>query len=145
MNTTTFEDIRHRPNVIHLKWRFGMLYGIVVGLSFSASTWGIDGYSLSQAHAFYPWLKFIIGAILCMIIGAIVGWLVARLEKGLFALLFYLGMSVVFSWLTIALPFQVGSANPVNGTCRVCNILSWQDHASACVLCDYADQRDNRR
>ncbi|NWG07909.1 MAG: hypothetical protein HXY35_14630 [Chloroflexi bacterium] len=101
------EDIRHRPDVLRMKWRIGTVYGMVVGLSFAAATWGIDGYRLSQAYAFHPWLKFIIGAVICMIAGGLAGWLVARLEKGILALPFYLAASVVFSWLTLALPFQI--------------------------------------
>jgi hypothetical protein len=101
------EDIHHRPDVIQMKRRFGIAYGMMVGLSFAASTWGIDGFLLSQAHAFYPWLKFILGALICMTVGGIAGWLVARLEKGILGLLIYLGISFVFSWLIVGLPFRI--------------------------------------
>ena len=101
------EDVLHRPDVIQGKRRIGMVYGMAVGLSFAASSWGIDGFQLSQAHAFYPWLKFIIGALICMIAGGLAGWLVARLEKGVLSLFIYLGLALVFSWLIVALPFQI--------------------------------------
>lgn len=107
LKSLTFEDFRQRPDVIRLKRQFGMAYGIMVGLSFAAATWGIDGFLLSQEHVLYPWLKFIIGAIICMSIGGIAGWLVARFEKGILALLIYFGVAFVFSWLTIGLPFQI--------------------------------------
>lgn len=107
MKNFVYEDLRQRSDVIRLKWRFGMLYGIIVGLSFATSTWGIDGYLLSQANAAYPWLKFIIGAIICMIAGGLTGWLVARLESGILAALIYLGVAFLFSWLTISLPFRI--------------------------------------
>ena len=101
------EDVYHRPEVIQSKWRVGILYGMMVGLSFAVASWGIDGLQLSQAHALYPWLKFIIGATICVITGGVAGWLVARLEKGILGLLVYLGLALVFSWLIVALPFQV--------------------------------------
>ena len=107
MKRIVFEDIAHRPDVIRLKRRFGMFYGMAAGLSFAAATWGVDGYLLAQANVLYPWLKFIIGASLGMIAGGLAGWLVARSEKALLGLLLYLGLGLVLSWLIVALPFQV--------------------------------------
>lgn len=101
------EDILQRPEVVHGKRRMGILYGMAVGLSFAAASWGIDGLMLSQSNAFYPWLKFIIGAVICMLAGGIAGWFVARLEKGILALFIYLGLGLVFSWLIVALPFRI--------------------------------------
>ncbi|HJS19465.1 MAG TPA: hypothetical protein VJ785_12015, partial [Anaerolineales bacterium] len=93
--------------VIRLKRRIGMVYGMVVGLSFTAASWGIDGYLLSRANGFYPWLKFIIGAAICMTAAGLAGWFVARSEKAILGLLFYLAVAFVFSWLILALPFQI--------------------------------------
>ena len=107
MKSISAEDIRHRPDVIRLKWRMGTAYGVMVGLSFAAATWGIDGYLLSRAHALYPWLNFVMGAVICMVVGGLAGGLTARLEKGVLAVPIYLGASLVFSWLTIFLPFQI--------------------------------------
>jgi len=101
------QDIRQRPDVMRLKRRVGMAYGITVGVAFAASAWGIDGFQLSQAYALHPWLKFIVGAILCGLVGGAAGWLVARLEKGILAPFIYLGVSFFFSWLIVALPLQI--------------------------------------
>jgi hypothetical protein len=107
MKTTVYEDLRHRPDVIQLRLRIGIAYGITMGLAFAVATWGIDGFLLSQAHALYPWLKFIIGAMICMPLGGLAGWLVARFEKGLLALLIYLAVGLIFAWLIVALPFRI--------------------------------------
>jgi hypothetical protein len=101
------EDIHHRPDVIRLKRRFGMAYGIIVGLSFAASSWGVDGYQLNSAQAILPWLKFLIGALICSAAGGVAGWLVARFEKGLLAVLLYLVVSLLYSWLVVSIPFQI--------------------------------------
>lgn len=107
MKNLQFEDIRNRPDVLRLKRRIGMTYGMTVGLAFAASAWGVDGFLLSQANALYPWLKLIMGAIICAMVGGPAGWLVARFEKGILALLLYLGASFVFAWLIVYLPFQI--------------------------------------
>jgi hypothetical protein len=107
MKKLQFEDIRNRPDVVRLKRRVGMAYGMTVGLSLAASAWGVDGYLLSQANALYPWLKLIAGAILCAAVGSLAGWLVARFEKGILAPLFYLGASFLFAWLIVYLPLQI--------------------------------------
>ena len=107
MNINLSEDIRHRPDVIRLKRRIGMIYGMTTALAFAAASWGIDGYLISQAHAFYPWLKFLIGALICMAAGGLAGWFVARSEKAIVGLPVYLGLGFIFSWLIVALPFQI--------------------------------------
>lgn len=70
MKSLQFEDIHKRADVLRLKRRLGMAYGLSLGLAFAVSSWGVDGYLLSQAHALYPWLKLIIGAVICVTIGA---------------------------------------------------------------------------
>ncbi len=87
--------------------RYGMLYGAFAGLAFAVAAWGVDGYYLSQAHALYPWLKFIVGFIVCVFAGALAGWLSARLEKVYLAVLIWLAASALFAWLSIAIPFQI--------------------------------------
>lgn len=107
MNYNANEDIRHRPDVIRLKRRFGIMYGMTAGLAFATASWGIDGYLISQAFGFYPWVKFIIGAVICMAAGALAGWLVARSEKAIVGLPVYLLLGFLFSWLIMAIPFQI--------------------------------------
>jgi hypothetical protein len=92
---------------MRMKRRIGAIYGAVVGLSFAIATWGVDGFLISQANGLYPWLKFIIGGLICMITGGLAGWLVARLEKAFLGLPVYLVLSFLFSWLIVALPFQI--------------------------------------
>lgn len=100
-------ELKFRPDVIRSKHIYGMTYGIVVGLGFAGTAWGVDAYLLSHSHALYPWLKFIISAILCALTGGLTGWLVARLENGFIALLLWLACASAFAWLTNAVPFQI--------------------------------------
>lgn len=123
MKSIAYENLSHRPDVIRHKHRIGMVYGMVVGLSFALSSWGIDSFLISQANAFHPWLKFIIGASICMLAGGLAGWLVARLEKAIFGLIIYLVLSLVFSWLIVALPFQIFPT-----------VVSWLDPETGSML-----------
>jgi len=107
MKSIPLENIDHRPDIIRIKRLFGIMYGTTVGLSFAAAAWGVDSYLLSQANALFPWLNFIVGAAACMITGGLAGWLVARMENGFLALPIYLSASILFSWLTLAIPFQI--------------------------------------
>lgn len=107
MNSLPSEDIHKRLEILRLKRHLGMAYGLTLGVAFAAAAWGVDGYLLSQAHALYPWLKFMIAALVCASLGGAVGWLVARLEKAILAPVLYLGLAFVFAWLVVALPFQI--------------------------------------
>ena len=65
----------------------------------------------------------LIGAVICMLAGGTAGWLVARLEKGILALFIYLGLGLVFSWLIVALPFQIFPS-----------VMQWLDPETANLL-----------
>jgi hypothetical protein len=96
-----------RPEVLRAKRRYGLFYGIVMGLAFATATWGMDAYLLSQAHALQPWLKLIVGGLICGLAGGIAGWLVMRLENSFLSLVIWLAAASVFAWMTVALPLQI--------------------------------------
>lgn len=100
-------DAKFRPEILRQKQLSGAIYGIVAGLVFALSTWGWDGFLLSQAHAFLPWTKLIIGSIGCAIAGGLAGWLSARFDKGIITVILWMAAAVVFSWLNVALPLQM--------------------------------------
>ncbi len=93
--------------VISAKRKYGMFYGAVAGLAFAVAAWGIDGYFLSQAHALFPWLKFIIGSVLCVCAGAFAGRLSARSEKVTSSVLIWLVFLTLFAWFSLMVPFKL--------------------------------------
>ena len=101
------EPLSARPDVIRAKYVYGIWYGIAVGLLFSIFAWGLDAYQLQRINGFYPWLKFLGGVIPCVVIGGLTGWLSARLEKPLLAMLLWGAAAAIFAWLTISLPLQI--------------------------------------
>lgn len=96
-----------RPDVLREKHRYGIWFGLSLGLGFAFFTWGVDSYTLSLHHGLLPWLKFALGAVICMAVGAIAGWLAALSNKPLFALLIWLVAGSAFAWLTINLPLMI--------------------------------------
>lgn len=101
------EILASRPDVLRAKHAYGLWFGLALALTFSIFAWGIDAYALSRMNGLYPWLKFIGGAIPCMIVGGFAGWLAARLDTPILALLLWAGAALVFAWFTISLPFQI--------------------------------------
>ncbi|HSQ17854.1 MAG TPA: hypothetical protein VLM83_09165 [Anaerolineales bacterium] len=91
-------------NVKHKKLKYGLSYGLVGGVAFAIFAWGVDALLLTLAHATYPWIKFIPGLIICALAGGLVGWLTIRFENHLIALLLWLLLAVLFSWLVVWLP-----------------------------------------
>lgn len=96
-----------RPDILHAKRMYGLWFCITVGLAFSIATWGIDAILLDRAHALLPWLKFVVGTILCMLVGGFTGWLSAILKRSTWSVLLWLAAAAVFAWLTVWLPFQI--------------------------------------
>jgi hypothetical protein len=98
-----------RADVLHSKNVYGVWFGVVVGLSFSLFAWGVDAYRLDQINGLYPWLKFLVGVLPCIVVGGFAGWLSARTGKPLLALLFWVMAASVFAWLAVNLPLQITS------------------------------------
>ncbi len=106
-NTPVSRKMSERPELLRAKVIYGIWFGMALGFSFAIFAWGIDAYQLAQFHGLYPWLKFPLGVLLCTIIGAVAGWLSARLDKPLLSLLIWAITASVFAWLTINLPLRI--------------------------------------
>jgi hypothetical protein len=107
MKLYTTETLSARPEVLRAKHAYGAWFGVAIGLTFSIFAWGIDAYRLEQINGLYPWIKFIGGALPCMLVGGLTGWLAARLDKPVLALLLWALAAFFFAWLTVSLPLQI--------------------------------------
>lgn len=102
---TTYKPIStDRTDVLRAKSTYGIWYGASLGFLFAVFTWGIDAYYLSQINSLHPWLKFIAGAVLCTAAGGLTGWLAARREKPVIALLIWIVFGFFLAWLVVILP-----------------------------------------
>ncbi len=93
-----------RTDVLRAKRTYGIWYGASLGFLFALFTWGLDAYYLSQINALHPWLKFAAGALLCTAAGGLTGWLAARRDKPILALLIWIVFGFFLAWLVVTLP-----------------------------------------
>lgn len=96
-----------RPEILHSKHMFGIWFGAALGLAFAIFAWGVDAFLLNWMNGLYPWLKFLGGVLPCVVVGGLAGWLSARLDKPLVAMLLWAAAASVFAWLTVSLPLQI--------------------------------------
>ena len=96
-----------RTDVVQAKYNYGIWFGAINGLLFALFAWGVDAYQLQRINGMYPWLKFLVGVVPCMIVGGLAGWISARSEKPLVAMFLWIAAAAAFAWLTVNLPLQV--------------------------------------
>jgi len=132
MNTTfSFaQEPTIRTDIIQTKHRFGIFYGAVVGLAFALTTWGADAVLLYSAHAYQPWLKLVVGLLVCAPVGGLAGWLAIRVDKPIFSIFVWLGAAGVFAWFSTANSFQIFPLLVVNASPQFASFI------------DYANQTD---
>jgi hypothetical protein len=87
------------------KQRLGSLYGLISGIAFSTTAWGIDAIALASSHVSYPWIKFLPGLIITSLIGGLVGWASVKISKGLVTIILWIVFAMIMVWLTIWIPF----------------------------------------
>jgi hypothetical protein len=104
-NQKSTQPISTRPEITVRKRAFGLIYGLLSGLAFAGAAWGYDACILSGTHVVFPWLKVITGGAACLLIGGCAGWLTARCENGIVAVILWILTAGLFALLTIAVPF----------------------------------------
>jgi hypothetical protein len=87
----------------------GLLFGGLAGLCFSLAIWGMDAVLLFQASSDWPWMKFVIGMPLCILFGALAGWVTARFDNGFLGFIFWLMAGLGFVWVASHVPFEGSS------------------------------------
>lgn len=100
-------ELNARPDVLRTKHIYGIWFGAFLGLAFAIAGWGVDAVMLNQANGLLPWLKFVGGAIPCMLVGGFTGWLSAKLNRAILSVALWLAAALIFAWLTVSLPLQI--------------------------------------
>jgi hypothetical protein len=101
------ELINRRANAFqHEKRLNGLIFGVFAGFWLGVGTWALDAVILSRAHAYLPWLKFVIGIGFPVIIGGIAGWISAYFDSAPIAVLVWIAAGLGFVWIASHIPFQ---------------------------------------
>ncbi|GEM_PF-2724082 len=104
--------------------RIRVSFGIVGGLVLSLAAWGIDAYTIAQAHGFFPWVKFAVGATLTILIYGLANYLISLIGMKYYITFACYGISgIVVAWLAAHL-----STDFYNG------LISWGYPALAPVI-----------
>ncbi len=104
--TNTEKSAQQEAQTRKLLINAGTLFGLIFGFSFAIFTWGYDAFVLCSSSATFPWAKLIFGLPIAVIIGSLVGRVVAMSSNvGIYAIIW-----AVVGWLfaTVAghLPFK---------------------------------------
>jgi hypothetical protein len=84
----------------------GVVYGLVFVAGFAAAFWGLDAAQLAQASAYQPWAKLLLGLALCLPVGALAGWLAARVRWSGVSILIWIGVAPLIAWLGGHIPYE---------------------------------------
>jgi hypothetical protein len=68
---------------------FGAIYGLTGGFCFSIVFWGADAIGLASAHASVPFAMFFPGAIICCLVGALLGWVCVKIDRSIVSVLLW--------------------------------------------------------
>jgi hypothetical protein len=86
--------------------RLGLLFGVMMAAVFTLVAWALDAIVLARLPSLFPWLKLGIGGASCLLVGALVGWVVARLDHGVAGLIGWGIAGVMVSVLAAHLPYD---------------------------------------
>jgi hypothetical protein len=87
--------------------RYSLLLGSLTGLAFSSALWAYQTVLLMQAHVAFPWIVFLVGAILCVGVCALAALLTWLLNRALLGILFWVLAALSIAELAIYLPLKI--------------------------------------
>jgi hypothetical protein len=96
--------------LLSTRLRTAWVFGALGGLAFSTVVWGLDSIPLLSSHTVLPLLPWVIGAIPCMVIGALAGWLTYRINHILASFIIWFATGLFFSYISSHLLFEIQTA-----------------------------------
>ncbi len=101
INKTAIQQTHMQKN------RTALLFGLLAGVAYSASAWGYDAIRLASSNALMPWLQFGFGILLLGALGALIAWLVYRLNHVWVSFIVWLGTGILFARLSLLVQFPL--------------------------------------
>lgn len=106
-NAPVIEIDYHQISLANQRW--GVLFGLIMGLAFAAGAWGVDGYALSQTSVDFPWLRLVAGLALSLPIAILAGWLTGLSDNGFMSALIWSLASAASLWIAGHVPYEISS------------------------------------
>jgi hypothetical protein len=100
------EDYRR---VTRLNQRWGIIFGVVMGLAFAAGAWGMDALSLSQSSTDFPWLRLASGLALTLPVAFLAGWLTGWSDNGFLSAIIWSLAAAAILWIAGHVPYEISS------------------------------------
>ena len=91
-------------NFSRKRTNLGLLYGLIAGLFFTLAAWGMDAAILVRHNSSLPFLKILPAFLICVPVTVLAGYLTAKFDNGLFGLVLWIGLSIMFTYLVINIP-----------------------------------------
>jgi hypothetical protein len=88
----------------------GLWLGLLSGLVFGLTAWGIDAVALGNASVDHPWDKLAMGLVFSLLTGGIAGWLTAVIDRAAAGLILWACAGIAYAWLAGHIPFDGLSA-----------------------------------
>jgi hypothetical protein len=84
----------------------GTWFGLIFGFSFAIFSWGYDAFVLSSNSATFPWAKLLLGTPIAVIVGGLVGRLVATSPSAGVFVIAWAGVGWLFGAVSGHIPFK---------------------------------------
>ena len=89
------------------KLTFGLIFGFVSGLVFSATAWGFNAFLLSRAHFAYPWMAVMIGILPTILTTSLAGYLTVRFDNAFAGGIIWLVAGFLLAIVGVRLPLWI--------------------------------------
>jgi hypothetical protein len=91
------------------KWLYGLGFGFTAGLVFGCITWMPDAISLAQSHTVLPWLKFLIGTPVSILLFSLAGIIAIHKDSLPITMLCFATTAVIVALIAGHLPYEITS------------------------------------
>jgi hypothetical protein len=97
-----------KPGAINSRTlRYTLLLGAITGFAFSSALWAYETVLFIQAHVAYPWIPFLAGTILCVIVCTLAALLTCLVNRALMGIIFWVLAARLMAELVIYIPLKI--------------------------------------
>ncbi len=88
-------------------FHYTLLLGAITGLAFSSALWAVETIQLILAHVAYPWIPFLVGTILFVMVYTLAALLTFLGNRAFLGILFWVLAGYLIAGLVIDIPLKI--------------------------------------